>query len=49
VANGFAASFVADAFGLMQRMRNVIGKSALLQDPGAVGGKGESGDGKYQA
>ena len=33
VANAFASRGMADAFGLMQRMRNVISQRALLQNP----------------
>ena len=41
VANAFAARGVADAFGLVQRMRDVIGERGLVEDPLTVRGVGE--------
>ena len=39
MANSLAARRVADAVGLMQRVRNVVGQRALLEHPLVVGGE----------
>jgi hypothetical protein len=48
VADALATSGVADAVGLMKRMRNVISESALLENPLGIGGQPESAKDEWQ-
>jgi hypothetical protein len=44
VADALATSGVADAVGLMKRMRNVVGESGLLEDPLGISSQREGGE-----
>src|SRR5205807_9996972 len=48
MADALATSSVADAIRLMERVRDVIGESALLENPLGIGGQRESAKDEWQ-
>jgi hypothetical protein len=48
MADALATSGVADAVRLMERVRDVIGESALLENPLGIGGQRESAKDEWQ-